>query len=92
MSNIGTYWKSTDARYKYNVFAVVREYGTRLTAWELEMRGNNIYHPAYGTVSLDHIDELDVFVTAYGNKTSSFGFRADERGFYLAGTNIKEIL
>jgi hypothetical protein len=72
MSNIGTYWRSTDLRYKYSIFAVVQEYGTRLTAWELEMRGNNIFHPAYGTISLSNIHEIDVFTTSHKSKIPSF--------------------
>lgn len=89
---VGTFWRSTDMRYKYSVFAVVFQRGAHLHAWEMEIRGNNVYHPAYGLISRSNIDEIDVFTTSAGSKTPSFSFNTTERGFYFAGDNLQNII
>ena len=89
---VGTYWRSTDVHRRYNIYAVVYQHGNCLRAWELEIRENNLYHPAYGIIPRSNIDEIDVFVKSAGNKYPSFSFEATERGFYYAGDNIQNII
>lgn len=79
-------------RRKYNIYAVVYQHGNHLQAWEMEIRGSNLYHPAYGLIPRSNADEIDVFIESFTYKSPSFSFDANERGFYFAGKNLQDIL
>lgn len=89
---VGTFWRSIDRKYKYSVFAVVFQNGNSMTAWEIEMRGENIYHPAYGVLPKSDAEGLNMFIPEHNHKIPMFSFSANESGFYYAGTNLDKIL
>lgn len=81
-----------DLKYRHTIFAVVRQQGSQLTAWEMEMRGNNLYHPAYGVIPKSDALDMDMFITSKEHKTPSFNITVGERGFYFAGDNLQSII
>lgn len=89
---VGTFFRSMSLKHRYSIFAVVRQYEDHLTAWEIEMRGNNIYHPAYGLIPKTDIDEIDLFIDNKDRKVPSFSFNANERGFVFIGDDIQKII
>ena len=87
-----TFWKSKSHRHKYGIFAVVKQSGSNLIAWELEQRSGGIYHPAYGLIPKSYISDFDMFVSNGNGKAPEFIISLQDSQVYCAGLTIKQVL
>ena len=85
-------WKSKSQRHKYNIFAVVRQVGSNLIAWQLELRSGGIYHPAFGLIPKSYISDFNMFVESGNNKVPDFIISLQDQQFYSVGSSVKQIL
>jgi hypothetical protein len=73
------------------IFAVVRNMDpsvNRLLAWELEVRSYGIYHPMYGHIPYEYVDDFDLFVSGNAKTYPKFEFRADSPEMTLLDNQI----
>ncbi len=85
-----TFWKSKNK--KYTIYAVVRQSGINLIAWELELRSGSVYHPAYGLIPKEYVFDFDMFISEADGRVPEYIFDIKDTQFYCLNQNLKQIL